>query len=142
MQFCSSSITYDLVKQVSIYDDLVSSAGPACLRFFYNMNGRGIGTLNVFAGESNSEQNVWNISGNQNDIWTPVAVDIPPVNDLVVFFLFMPLNKQYFIIWLNVLSKIRISKAIKLLFISIQYKCTKTRILNEDLALNYIIQQW
>ncbi|XP_065942365.1 MAM and LDL-receptor class A domain-containing protein 2 isoform X1 [Magallana gigas] len=60
-------------------------AGPACLRFFYNMNGRGIGTLNVFAGESNSEQNVWNISGNQNDIWTPVAVDIPPVNDLVIW---------------------------------------------------------
>nr|XP_034302513.1 MAM and LDL-receptor class A domain-containing protein 1 isoform X2 [Crassostrea gigas] len=59
--------------------------GPACLRFFYNMNGRGIGTLNVFAGESNSEQNVWNISGNQNDIWTPVAVDIPPVNDLVIW---------------------------------------------------------
>lgn len=57
------------------------------------MNGRGMGTLNVFAGERNSEQKVWSISGNQKDNWTPVAVDIPSANDLVVRFLFIHAKK-------------------------------------------------
>eukprot|EP00105_Crassostrea_gigas_P003859 XP_011416863.1 PREDICTED: MAM and LDL-receptor class A domain-containing protein 1 [Crassostrea gigas] len=59
-------------------------SGPSCLRFFYNMNGRDMGTLEVFAGERNSEQKVWSISGNQNDKWSPVGVDILPANDLVI----------------------------------------------------------
>ncbi|XP_052711416.1 MAM and LDL-receptor class A domain-containing protein 1-like isoform X1 [Crassostrea angulata] len=62
----------------------LSLSGPSCLRFFYNMNGIEIGTLRVFAGERNSEQKVWSLSGNQNDHWIPVAVYIPPTNDLVI----------------------------------------------------------
>lgn len=48
------------------------------------MNGRDIGTLRVLAGERNSEQEVWTLYGNQKDIWTPVSIDIPAFNDLVV----------------------------------------------------------
>ncbi|XP_052711456.1 MAM and LDL-receptor class A domain-containing protein 1-like isoform X3 [Crassostrea angulata] len=62
----------------------LSPSGPSCLRFFYNMNGRDMGTLEVFAGERNSKQKVWSISGNQNDKWNPVGVDILPANDLVI----------------------------------------------------------
>lgn len=63
---------------------LFSLAGPTCLRFVYNMNGRNIGTLKVLAGERYSEQEIWALSGNQNDKWTPVSIDIPAFNDLVV----------------------------------------------------------
>lgn len=48
------------------------------------MNGRNIGTLKVLAGERYSEQEIWALSGNQNDKWTPVSIDIPASNDLVV----------------------------------------------------------
>lgn len=59
------------------------------------MNGRDMGTLEVFAGERNSKQKVWSISGNQNDKWSPVGVDILPANDLVVSY--SCLNKLRFI---------------------------------------------
>lgn len=58
--------------------------GGTCLRFYYNMNDRAIGKLRVLAGERNSEQEIWNLSENQKDIWTPVSIDIPAFNDLVV----------------------------------------------------------
>ncbi|XP_065942368.1 MAM and LDL-receptor class A domain-containing protein 1 isoform X2 [Magallana gigas] len=64
----------------------LSPSSPTCLRFVYNMNGRNIGTLKVLAGERYSEQEIWALSGNQNDKWTPVSIDIPAFNDLVIKF--------------------------------------------------------
>ncbi|XP_061183018.1 MAM and LDL-receptor class A domain-containing protein 1-like [Saccostrea echinata] len=64
----------------------ISDVGPRCLRFYYNMNGANMGTLRVRAGERGSENEVWSLSGDQGDVWTPVEVDIPAATDLVVNF--------------------------------------------------------
>ena len=36
---------------------------PSCLKFWYNMNGRNIGTLNVYAVLSGRYQRIWSKSG-------------------------------------------------------------------------------
>ncbi|XP_061182910.1 MAM and LDL-receptor class A domain-containing protein 1-like [Saccostrea echinata] len=64
----------------------IADVGPRCLRFSYNMYGSNMGTLRVLAGERGAEVEVWSLSGNQGDVWTPVEVEIPAATDLVVQF--------------------------------------------------------
>ncbi|XP_055996867.1 MAM and LDL-receptor class A domain-containing protein 1-like isoform X2 [Ostrea edulis] len=71
---------------LSSENTVIPDVGPRCLRFLYNMNGRNMGTLSVWAGDRGSESEVWSLSGDQGDVWTPVSIDIPASTDLVVMF--------------------------------------------------------
>jgi len=51
--------------------------GRMCLQFFYNMNGRRVGTLNVYKREGmRSDDLLWTMSGEQGTDWHEALVDI------------------------------------------------------------------
>ena len=51
---------------------------PHCLYFNYHMYGTNTGTLRVdYSNQGGSFNGIWSKSGNQGDVWTAVAVDIP-----------------------------------------------------------------
>ena len=41
----------------------------SCLTFWYNMNGRGIGSLNVYKKENNVSERIWSRSGDHKNRW-------------------------------------------------------------------------
>lgn len=51
--------------------------GRMCLQFFYNMNGRRMGTLNVYKREGmRTDDLLWTMSGEQGTDWYEALVDI------------------------------------------------------------------
>ncbi|XP_078331594.1 MAM and LDL-receptor class A domain-containing protein 2-like isoform X2 [Crassostrea virginica] len=72
---------------LSNVDLTLRTPGPSCLSFYYNMYGKAMGTLNVWAGDRFAiQEKVWSLSGDQGDVWNHVTVDIPSSNDLVIQF--------------------------------------------------------
>lgn len=61
-----------------IYSPLYRGMEQQCLEFYYHMNGRHIGTLNVYAKARGAElASVWRAYGNQGDIWSVARLAIP-----------------------------------------------------------------
>ena len=62
-------------------------ASSACLVFWYNMYGSGIGSLNVYTKPSKGAMNQkWSLSGNQGNVWQRAQVNVPsPVQYTVIF---------------------------------------------------------
>ena len=51
--------------------------GRMCLQFFYNMNGKRMGTLNVYKREGmRNDDLLWTMSGNQGTDWHEALVEI------------------------------------------------------------------
>lgn len=51
--------------------------GRMCMRFFYSMNGRRMGTLNVYKREGMRRDDLlWTMSGHQGTEWHEALVDI------------------------------------------------------------------
>lgn len=51
--------------------------GRMCLQFYYSMNGRGMGTLNVYKREGvKNDDLIWSMSGNQGKEWHEALVDV------------------------------------------------------------------
>ena len=69
---------------VSEYRD---PASAACLVFWYNMYGAGIGSLNVYTKQGKGPMvQKWSLSGNQGNVWRMAQVNIPsPVQYTVIF---------------------------------------------------------
>ncbi|KAK3088625.1 hypothetical protein FSP39_021462, partial [Pinctada imbricata] len=62
-------------------------ATKMCLKFYYSMFGRNVGTLSVYTKDSsNVMQQVWSKSGNQGDKWEAQNIDIPATDELKVIF--------------------------------------------------------
>lgn len=65
-------------KNAIIYSPLYRGLKEQCIAFFYHMNGRHIGTLNVYAKARGAElASVWRAYGNQGDIWSKAMLAIP-----------------------------------------------------------------
>lgn len=47
-----------------------------CLHFWYNMNGRSVGTLNVYLSQNGSMLTLWTLSGNQGTTWKSAQVSV------------------------------------------------------------------
>ncbi|XP_041370336.1 uncharacterized protein LOC121384150 [Gigantopelta aegis] len=61
-----------------MYSPLYRGMDEQCIAFFYNMNGRNIGTLNVYAKARGAELfSVWRAYGNQGDVWSEARLGIP-----------------------------------------------------------------
>ena len=51
--------------------------GTMCLQFYYSMNGRRMGTLNVYKREGvKNDDLIWSMSGNQGNEWQEALVDM------------------------------------------------------------------
>ena len=63
-------------------------SGPSCnMTFWYNMNGRNIGTLNIIV-KTNIGQNqvVQTLTGNQGPGWKQMGVPLPSYNHFSILF--------------------------------------------------------
>ncbi|XP_012940312.2 uncharacterized protein LOC101853653 [Aplysia californica] len=61
-----------------LYSPLYRGMQAQCVEFFYHMNGRHIGTLNVYAQARGDVLNsAWRAYGNQGDVWTNARLAIP-----------------------------------------------------------------
>ncbi|XP_050399724.1 uncharacterized protein LOC126816958 [Patella vulgata] len=61
-----------------IYSPLYRGMTQQCVEFFYHMNGRHIGTLNVYARARGAElDSVWRAYGNQGNVWSFARLGIP-----------------------------------------------------------------
>ena len=54
----------------------ITSSRSMCLRFWYNMNGQDVKTLNVYAKTRSLGNVLWTISGNQGGQWNVGQVTI------------------------------------------------------------------
>ena len=55
-----------------------ANSGDKCLSFYYNMNGKNMGTLKVtIRYKSGSSIEGWQKSGHQGNQWNPAAVNLP-----------------------------------------------------------------
>nr|KAG5714367.1 hypothetical protein BaRGS_018584 [Batillaria attramentaria] len=65
-------------KNAIIYSPLYRGLKEQCIDFYYHMNGRHIGTLNVYAKARGAElASVWRAWGNQGDVWSVARLSIP-----------------------------------------------------------------
>ncbi|PVD29718.1 hypothetical protein C0Q70_08974 [Pomacea canaliculata] len=65
-------------KNAIIYSPLYRGLVEQCVQFYYHMNGRHIGTLNVYAQARGAGlASVWRAYGNQGDIWSVARLAIP-----------------------------------------------------------------
>ncbi|BFZ02051.1 hypothetical protein BsWGS_05090 [Bradybaena similaris] len=61
-----------------LYSPLYRGMSEQCIEFFYHMNGRHIGTLNVYAQpRGDTLKSAWRAYGNQGDYWTSARLAIP-----------------------------------------------------------------
>uniref|UniRef100_A0A0B7AY17 MAM domain-containing protein n=1 Tax=Arion vulgaris TaxID=1028688 RepID=A0A0B7AY17_9EUPU len=63
-----------------LYSPLYRGMSEQCVEFFYHMNGRHIGTLNVYAqARGDVLQSAWRAYGNQGNVWTNARLAIPKI---------------------------------------------------------------
>ncbi|CAG5120534.1 unnamed protein product [Candidula unifasciata] len=61
-----------------LYSPLYRGMSEQCVEFFYHMNGKHIGTLNVYAQpRGDNLKSAWRAYGNQGDFWTSARLAIP-----------------------------------------------------------------
>lgn len=71
-----------------LMSDIYSQSGPSCtMTFWYNMNGRNIGTLNIILKNGAGQNNVLaSLTGNQGQGWKQLTVPLPSYNHFSVLF--------------------------------------------------------
>jgi len=50
--------------------------GPLCLTFYYNMNGFGMGSLEIYTVANGNKTTLWSQSGNHGDVWLRATVTV------------------------------------------------------------------
>ncbi|ESO98389.1 hypothetical protein LOTGIDRAFT_231436 [Lottia gigantea] len=61
-----------------MFSPLYRGLTEQCVEFYYHMNGRHVGTLNVYARARGAElDSVWRAFGNQGDVWSFARLGIP-----------------------------------------------------------------
>lgn len=63
-----------------------SSPQGGCLNFWYSMNGRSMGTLNVILTLGTSQSRIWTKTGNQGIAWQLAQVTIPQSSNYTIMF--------------------------------------------------------
>lgn len=71
-----------------LMSDIYYQSGPSCqMTFWYNMNGRNIGTLNVVLKNNAGQNNVLkSLTGNQGQGWKQLTVPLPSYNHFTILF--------------------------------------------------------
>jgi hypothetical protein len=71
-------------QMARLWTPVTTPSAGSCLTFWYNMNGRSMGTLNIYAvatsgGNISLGNPIWRKSGNQGTIWFQEYVLLPNI---------------------------------------------------------------
>ena len=84
--FIESSLPRKRGDAAQLVSPSYSSSRGGCLNFWYSMNGRTMGTLNVVLTTGNKQQRIWSKTGNQGSAWQLAQVTIPQSSNYTIMF--------------------------------------------------------
>ena len=70
-------------KAVLTSPEISTGPGKYCLDFWYHMYGADIGSLNVHLLYGDQNQILWDLSGNQGNMWNRALVNINVIDDMM-----------------------------------------------------------
>ncbi|XP_033753485.1 MAM and LDL-receptor class A domain-containing protein 1-like [Pecten maximus] len=83
--FIESSSPQRLGDKAWLASDPIQPTTGSCLTFWYNMNGAGIGTLNVYYMNSTNNK-IFSMSGNHGDVWMKGNVTLVSTQPFKILF--------------------------------------------------------